>query len=63
MYGKIKLSKKNYCFKKSEDFIALTPTYAASTGPTEDWHATGLQLLEDLQEATYVTCLTLQVHS
>jgi hypothetical protein len=45
-----------------DKFIALMPTYAASTGPTVDWHARGLQIMEDLQEATYVTCLTLQVH-
>jgi hypothetical protein len=61
LYQKIKLSRKNHCFKKNDDFIASTPTYAASTGPTEDWHATGLHILEGLQEATYVTCLTLQV--
>jgi hypothetical protein len=47
---------------KVTDYFSQLDELTAGKGPTVDWHARGLQIMEDLQEATYVTCLTLQVH-
>jgi hypothetical protein len=47
--------------EKVTDYFSQVDELAAGTGPTVDWHATGLHILEALQDATYVTCLTLQV--
>jgi hypothetical protein len=43
------------------DYFRQLNELTAGTGTTVDWPATVLQILEDLQEATYMTCLTLQV--
>jgi hypothetical protein len=46
---------------KLTDYFSQMVELTAGTGTTVDWHALGLQILLDLQEATYMTCLTLQV--